>query len=327
MADGKWIEGLDGGTRAVGAAQRVLALRFKAVLLRLPQAVHHADEDIEHVHQLRVSTRRAAAALRIFAELVPRKAFKTLRKQLRRIRRAAGAARDWDVFLDDIGQRLAAARSTHRPGLDLLLGIGHGQRIAAQESLAAAVEEPPLRLEAAIDDALSGLRLPEDSASDLTLRDLAVPQLSALLRALDLAASGDLSSYEHLHQIRILGKRLRYAMEVFASCFAAPFRDQHYVAVEEMQDILGLANDSHVAVQRLEALKKRVEKTQPNVWKRYRTGIDALIKTHRRRLLEQREHFEAWWRHWRASGGENNLVRLAAEAATSRDAPVLSRAD
>ena len=46
---------------------------------------------------------------------------------------------------------------------------------------------------------------------------------------------------------RIGAARLRYAMEVFADCFPPPFREVLYPMVEEMQEILGRANDSQVA--------------------------------------------------------------------------------
>src|SRR3954470_19745556 len=99
MADDKWISDLHGGMPVHAAARRVLEVRLGVVRDRLPWAVHHADEDDEHVHQLRVGTRRAGAALRIFADSLPGKLHKRTRKALRQVRRAAGAARDWDVFL------------------------------------------------------------------------------------------------------------------------------------------------------------------------------------------------------------------------------------
>ena len=56
MADEKWIAGLTGDMPAHEAAQRTLSLRLGVVRDRLPAAVFHADDDIEHVHQLRVGT-------------------------------------------------------------------------------------------------------------------------------------------------------------------------------------------------------------------------------------------------------------------------------
>src|SRR5207247_467787 len=82
----------------------------------------------------------------------------------------------------------------------------------------------------------------------------------------------------------ILGKQLRYAMEVFADCFSVVFREEIYPRVEEMQEVLGNANDSHVAGQRLGTLRDRVRLKWPEDWKRYQPGFDALLRFHRRRL-------------------------------------------
>src|SRR5581483_5712878 len=90
------------------------------------------------------------------------------------------------------------------------------------------------------------------------LLDLARPQLAGLVHELDRAAAGDLKDYAVLHQVRIAGKRLRYAMEVFGDCFPPMFRDELYPAVEEMQEVLGLANDSHVASGNLSELRERL---------------------------------------------------------------------
>src|SRR4051812_19790464 len=99
MADGKWISDLRCDTPLTDAARRVLTVRLEVVRDHLPLAAPHADEDVEHVHQPRVGPRRAGAALDIFKDCLPDKVYKSTRKRLRRVRRAAGAARDWDVFL------------------------------------------------------------------------------------------------------------------------------------------------------------------------------------------------------------------------------------
>jgi integrase/recombinase XerD len=63
MADGKWIPGLTAEMPVAEAARAVLAARFEVVRHCLPLAVEKPYEDVEHVHQLRVGTRRAGAAL------------------------------------------------------------------------------------------------------------------------------------------------------------------------------------------------------------------------------------------------------------------------
>src|SRR5215831_1054554 len=105
MVQGKWISDLKPDTPVEAAARHVLFVRLQVVKDFLPRAALEADEDIEHVHQLRVGTRRADAALRIFAECLPKKMYRKARRRLRTIRRAAGAARDWDVFLTELLER------------------------------------------------------------------------------------------------------------------------------------------------------------------------------------------------------------------------------
>src|SRR5204862_8205255 len=129
-------------------------------------------------------------------------------------------------------------------------------------------------------------------------------------RDLEGAARGDLQAYEALHQVRILGKRLRYAMEIFESCFAPEFRQRYYPAVVDMQDILGLANDSNVACQRLNALRLRLMRTQAKQWLQYQQGIEVLLRFHERRLPEQRRKFEKWWQQWLNSGAEQAFAEL-----------------
>ena len=109
------------------------AARLGVVRDRLPDAVFHAEEDMEYVHQLRVGTRRAAAALRIFRRLLAQAPRRKTRKNLRTLRRSAGEARDWDVFLDMLQTRLARCPLKQRRGLDFLLGFAHWQRVLAQE--------------------------------------------------------------------------------------------------------------------------------------------------------------------------------------------------
>ncbi|HJT76153.1 MAG TPA: CHAD domain-containing protein, partial [Gemmataceae bacterium] len=274
MAEGKWIDDLDAGTPLDDAARHVLTVRLEVVRDHLAPALHEADKDPEHVHQLRVATRRAGAAVDLFAGCLPDKAYNRARKALRKVRRAAGAARDWDVFLLGLAEWPARGEA-QRPGLDFLAGYATGQRLAAQDHLRAVCADQPFAFDRLRAETVAAVHAPHDADGE-TLLDLARPLLAERLRALDEAAAQDLGDYDNLHQVRIAGKRLRYAMEVFASCFAPAFKEELYPAVEEMQEILGNANDSHVAAGRLEALRARLRLARPDGGKRFRPGLDAL---------------------------------------------------
>jgi CHAD domain-containing protein len=309
MADGKWISELTAKTPLADAARRVLTVRFEVVHHYLPLAVRIATKDTEYVHQLRVGTRRAGAALEIFRDFLPDKDYRRARKELRKIRRAAGEARDWDVFLLALIEKQRQAPASHRPGLDCLVGIALGQRDLAQAHLVETGPDYPFLLERIHADTIAAIRNPHASKTH-TLGQLARPMLSGLLAELDEAVGRDLEDYSHLHRVRIIGKRLRYAMEVFADCFDPPFKNHLYPAVEEMQEILGNANDSQVAAQRLAELRDSLQKSWPAQWKRFRQGIEGLIRFHQRRLPQERKRFLAWWKNWQASGGEKALASL-----------------
>jgi CHAD domain-containing protein len=299
MAQGKWIDGLQASTPVDDAARRVLTVRLETVRDYLPLAVQEADRDPENVHQLRVGTRRGGAALVIFASCLPLKVLRRAKRELRGIRRAAGAARDWDVFLLALTEWAASKPSKHRPGLDFLLGYATAQRRVAQERLEELAAEQPFAFDRFLAETVAAVGMP-DEATVRTLADLAHPTLSALSHELDDAASDNLHDYAHLHQVRIIGKRLRYAMEVFADCFSSSFKDQLYPAVEKMQEILGDANDSHVATERLSSLRAQVSTARPADWSRYRLGIETLMRFHERRLPEARLKFLQWWKKWQA---------------------------
>lgn len=307
MADAKWISDLASTMAFSTAARRVLEVRLGAVAERLPLALLHADEDREHVHQLRVSTRRAGAAARIFGECIGSSEERVIKKSLKRIRRAAGAARDWDVFQEMIAAKMVRATVPHKPAYDFLLGYGQGQRALAQTHLDSLARLAEGKYTSAVAKALAAL----DKTPILdSFRSHAVPRLTTLLHELDAAAARDLEDYENLHQVRILGKQLRYAMEIFASCFDSDFREAIYPAVEEMQEILGHANDSAVAIQRLQEIRLRLEMTQPKEWSRFRAGILSLQRSHLRKLPQQRTLFMKWWQAWQATGMEKRFEQM-----------------
>src|SRR5436305_778371 len=101
----KWIEGVSPDDPTGEVAARALRDRLAAVRHYLPLAAERAGEDMEYVHDLRVWSRRAAAALRLFAELLPHHPRDWVKKRLKRLRRAAGEARDCDVLIRRLARR------------------------------------------------------------------------------------------------------------------------------------------------------------------------------------------------------------------------------
>ena len=107
LPSGKWIDGIDPDGSVEDAARRSLKARLTAVAQALPLAAHLADHDVEHVHRLRVATRRAIAALKLYRDWLPDKPARWLKKRLKKIRRAAGEelkaqTREYFGYYDDL---------------------------------------------------------------------------------------------------------------------------------------------------------------------------------------------------------------------------------
>ena len=82
----KWIPGVSPDDRTSDVAGRTLRFRLVAVQHYLPLADEKADEDIEYVHELRVATRRTTAALRLYADMLPRRRTARMEMRLKRTR-------------------------------------------------------------------------------------------------------------------------------------------------------------------------------------------------------------------------------------------------
>ena len=309
MAEGKWIEGLTPDTPAVDAARAVLAARLGGVRHYFPLAVGSPGA-VENVHQLRVATRRAAAALRLFRPLVPAKPYKSLRGTLRAVRTAAGHARDWDVF--SLG--LAASPALQKPPMDaardFLTTYALGCRAAAQHELDAAALTQTESLETVSSHLLDALKAGDGEP----FATVAEESLGELFDQLALDIDADPKTAEELHALRIQGKRLRYAMELFADCYAPPFALVLYPAVEALQEHLGDIQDGEVGTARLSAIVADLQRLRPDAAKLVRPAVTKLKAEVAARAAAAKKSYRAWVKPWKKLLLDHPLTALALPA-------------
>jgi CHAD domain-containing protein len=293
----KWLTGLRWETQTIEAVHATLANRLERVGRCLSAAALRAHEDVEHVHQFRVATRRATAALELFKCALPGKVFRATRKLLRKFRHAAGAARDWDVF----HEMLVAApelRGGGTPACDVLMGYASARRIDAQEDLKQTVARHQPRFEKTCRELLGNTQKPEKDIPFAEFGELGLWRLKSFIAELNDASGKQPHKYKQLHQLRIIGKRLRYTLELFGDCFAAPLRDRYYPMIEEAQEILGHITDSHIAVERLAALRDYLQNYRKGEWPRFKSGLNALVDSQREQVPAQRERYRNWLPRW-----------------------------
>ena len=285
--NGKWIDSQpDDAVQAI--ARRALKARLGQVWHYLELAVRESSCDTENVHQLRVFSRRAAAALEMFEAWLPPRRGRWIRKQVKRIRKAAGEGRDLDV----LRMRWTAGGQPLPPdqAVVLLEQVQHRRR-AAQRPIEAIYEKLlSKRFPRRTSEFLQRLR-PNDGAGPCANRFgcLAHRALGRLVVPYWAAAQAPLADDEALHAFRIQGKQVRYAMEIFAGAFDAPFRQKLYPVVAALQERLGAINDHVVAQTYLVRWHEDVESCA------LRQALEIGMQHEQRALDASRQEFLAWW--------------------------------
>ena len=226
-----------------------------------------SPDDPDAVHDLRVAIRRLNQALRVFPEVVGQGHVKKMRRRLKKLMTALGAVRNLDVAREV----LHAAKA--RPGTRLLHHL-KDQRHSAQKHLEVRLKSWRKR------EILRGWRELAKGAAGASSLDQAWQELRGLAEEF-LAAGNDAArrntAYHHLHRCRLLGKRLRYSIEIFDR-EDSPELQLRLKLLKELQNHLGGLNDcvtvielihGHPAVnRRIRVLLKRREAAFLSFWKR-----------------------------------------------------------
>jgi CHAD domain-containing protein len=133
----------------------------------------------------------------------------------------------------------------------------------------------------------------DDPRLDRQFNEVARAKLAEMVCPYLEAAGAEMNDPEALHAFRILGKRVRYAMEVFAGAFDAEFRQDLYPLVAMLQDRLGTINDHATAAALYTQWQVHAD------GQALREALQAGIDDERRALAEARQDFLAWWAAWR----------------------------
>lgn len=283
----KWVLDITPDDPIRDVAVHTLQARLAAVQHYLPLAAEKAEEDIEYVHELRVWTRRAEAALELYADFLPHRRAVGVAKQLKRLRRVANDARDYDV----LAQRLAKDRS--HPEAEQWLVKVRAQRVEAQPPIVAMHKrlQHHDRFARRVEKLLRRIRShgrKKIKAEKPCFGDWARARLRQLVEHYFEAIPVKGCDEAVLHQFRIRGKRLRYAMELLAGPFLPGFRENLYPLVETLQDKLGEINDGVTEQARL---CRQIAETSAA---REAEHLRRLLADEEARLEQSRQAFFAW---------------------------------
>ena len=278
--DSKWITGISSDQLVCEVAGQVLDARLKAVHHFLPLAADKSDEDVEYVHQLRISVRRAVEAVRIFSGLIEET--EALRDRLRRIRLAADEARNWDVMVErfshggDIPNKILEQIKARRREVQGPI-VGVYQEITADAC------------EAKIEGLVQEVESHRHGEGKRRFGRQAPKYLTPVVKKFFKAAESDLTTDDSFHALRISTKKLRYTMEIVAVSFDSAFRKKLYPQVTLFQDLLGTVNDHATARSLFGDWRSKSEDAEQKAF------LDGLLLAEERATEDLRAAFLATW--------------------------------
>ncbi|CAN5500536.1 hypothetical protein BH23ACT9_BH23ACT9_32630 [soil metagenome] len=203
------------------------------------EASTRLGDDIEALHQMRVSTRRLHSTLRTFQPVLDRSWARDLRGRLRGTAAALGDVRDLDVLLERLDAESVDGSDTLAEGIRAIHAVLEDRRGQTRTRLLEVLDDPghAVLLHDLLEAAAAPHCLDPEPPAGLLLPPLITKAWHRLRRA-----EGSMP----LHDVRIRAKRLRYAAEAAESAFGSPAR-KLAKAAGRAQKILGKHQDAVVA--------------------------------------------------------------------------------
>jgi CHAD domain-containing protein len=279
-------------TPVAESARIVLTSLFKQLRRRLESAAKFSDEDTEHVHRLRVSTRRTTAALDVFREFLSANRLQIVGQQLTRIRTAAATARDLDVLIDSqskstrrhrklVSQLKKDRKHAQHPILDAYKRCEH--KNSFRKDCRALIRT----LDRIHCDS-------QPSFAKWTRQKLAI-HVSRFFSQ----QPSDMSDLRQLHRFRIEAKKFRYVLSVLEPALPSKALKKLRPEIRRLQDELGEINDHAVALSRIRELKKKGIAIDKRIAKQEQTKLKA-----------SNRKFSAWWTQETANSLQNRFESM-----------------
>jgi len=278
------------------------------------------SEDIEHVHRMRVASRRLRAALPLFSSCFTEKDYRRWMRQIRRITRALGAARDNDVQVAFLKKYLKAQAMPVLSGttstsctktcpenpLTALITRFQKQRGVYQKEVIAELDElehsqmiPQLQSACLAFGQQSPIKKRERYEGILPIAAERIGRkLHEVYRFEPFVHNPD-AIFEH-HALRIATKKLRYTLETYAPLFRRDLK-KPIGRIKKLQDLLGDIHDCDVWIEHmsLAIVKQRTRRTPLNTLPAASVSTIAplrklLINREKRRALLYRQCVRYW---------------------------------
>jgi CHAD domain-containing protein len=243
--------------------------------------------DPEELHQMRVATRRLRAFLRAARPLLDEEWAESLRAEAGWLGSVLGPIRDLDVLLEHLHSDASALEPKERRALRRIFRRLEQERADDRVVMLAALQSD--RYLTLLDRLEAAARAPVLAADgqDVSLRDIAADEYRRLRKAVRALETEPADT--DLHEIRIHGKRARYAAELAEPVVGKP-ATRFIREAKAFQDVLGQHQDAVVAEERLRGLLLELGGAA--------TAFSAgrLVERQRERRVEARAEFPRAWK-------------------------------
>ena len=249
--------------------------------------------DIEDVHKMRVATRRVRAYLKAARPALDRAATDRLRGDVRELAGTLGVIRDGDVMIHRLHIEAGLLGDPDTGALEHLISRLDTERIAARDQLISELDDPAYT--ALLTELEEAAAQPPVADPWADLHDLAADEWWTLERTHRKVHRrfGKRPPDDELHELRIYGKRARYAAELLHEKGSV---SSFLEALAALQEVLGEHQDACVLEERLRQLVD--ESGDP------RAGIAAgrVIQGCHERRAAARAAYPAAWKKADAAG-------------------------
>ncbi|WP_270029738.1 CYTH and CHAD domain-containing protein [Solirubrobacter phytolaccae] len=259
------------------------------------------DVDSEFLHDFRVAVRRTRSLQRQFKNIYPSERLEHFRTEFKRLQAETGDLRDMDVYLLDFDDLQASLPEKMRADLEPLRGVIETRRARALTSTRRALRAKRTTEALADWEQFVTSRRP----ADRTVKDLASHRITRVYRKMvkEGSAIDDDSPAEALHDLRKVGKELRYLLEFFASLYPPEVIKPFVKTLKGLQDQLGRFQDREVQANALRELAPAL-KDAPHTVMAMGVLVERFMQEEIAARAEFADRFEAF-----ASKAQRDIVK------------------
>ncbi len=269
---------IDASMSAGEVAFAILRRHFATMLAHEPGV--RLGENPEDLHDMRVAIRRLRATLKLYVDVLPRRA-ERYERDLRHFSRALGDVRDLDVHLE----RLSGETPRNGEALEKVVVLLEERRVEARRRMLETLDSNRYeRFVASFSGTLRRGRSPAPTRPILEVAPGLVRRGYMKVRD-DVRALSEDSPPEDFHGLRKKGKRLRYALEPLQGIYGKP-SEKMVRLLKAVQDDLGDHQDLIVAAELMQELGTAGDVPPQAVF-----SMGSLAERHLRDAAEMRQSF------------------------------------